>query len=145
MKTLSPEMQVFLEYLQQRKFKLTPHRDLILDTFLKHEGHRSIEDIYRVVREEDPRIGYTTVYRTMKILTDCGLAREIDLADGITRYEHLYNHQHHDHMICTRCGKLIEFYNEEIEAVQDEASEQLGFKAFDHKLQIFGLCGECRL
>jgi len=143
MKTLSPEMQVFLEYLQQRKFKLTPHRDLILDTFLKHEGHRSIEDIYRVVREEDPRIGYTTVYRTMKILTDCGLAREIDLADGITRYEHLYNHQHHDHMICTRCGKSIEFYNAEIEAVQDEASEQLGFKAFDHKLQIFGLCGEC--
>ena len=143
MKTVSPEMQVFLEYLQQRKFKLTPHRELILDTFLKHEGHRSIEDIYRVVREKDPRIGDTTVYRTMKILTDCGLAREIDLADGITRYEHLYNHQHHDHMICTRCGKLIEFYNEEIEAVQDEASEQLGFKVFDHKLQIFGLCGEC--
>jgi Fur family ferric uptake transcriptional regulator len=143
MKTLSPEMQVFIEYLQQRKLKLTPHRDLILDTFLRHEGHRSIEDIYRVVREEDPRIGYTTVYRTMKILTDCGLAREIDLADGITRYEHLYNHQHHDHMICTRCGKSIEFYNEEIEAVQDEASEQLGFKVFDHKLQIFGLCGEC--
>lgn len=137
-------MQVFLEYLQNRKLKITPHRQLILGTFLEHEGHRSVEDIYRVVRASDPRVGYTTVYRTMKILADCGLAREIDLADGITRYEHLYNHQHHDHMICMECGNSIEFYNEAIEAVQDAASEQLGFKVLDHRLQIYGLCRDCR-
>ena len=112
--------------------------------FLEHEGHRSVEDICRVVRQRDPRVGYTTVYRTMKILADCGLAREIDLADGITRYEHLYNHQHHDHMICMQCGKSIEFYKPEIEALQDEASGQLGFKVLDHKLQIYGLCSDCR-
>jgi len=132
-----------MEYLQDRKLKLTPHRQLILDIFLANEGHRSVEDIYRVVREKDPRIGYTTVYRTMKILSDCGLAREIDLADGITRYEHLYNHQHHDHMICMECGKSIEFYKSEIEELQDEASAQLGFKVLDHKLQIYGLCDDC--
>jgi Fur family transcriptional regulator, ferric uptake regulator len=145
MKVLAPEMQVFLEYLQSRKLKVTPHRQLILDTFLANEGHRSVEDIYRVVRTKDPRVGYTTVYRTMKILADCGLAREIDLADGITRYEHLYNHQHHDHMICMECGDSIEFYNADIEAVQDAASEQLGFKVLDHKLQIYGLCKACRV
>jgi Fur family ferric uptake transcriptional regulator len=144
MKVLAPEMQVFLEYLQSRKLKVTPHRQLILETFLADEGHRSVEDIYRAVRASDPRVGYTTVYRTMKILADCGLAREIDLADGITRYEHLYNHQHHDHMICMECGNSIEFYNEEIEAVQDLASEQLGFKVLDHKLQIYGVCRDCR-
>jgi len=144
MKVLAPEMQVFMEYLQERKLKLTPHRHLILEIFLGNEGHRSVEDIYRVVREKDPRVGYTTVYRTMKILADCGLAREIDLADGITRYEHLYNHEHHDHMICMQCGKSIEFYNPEIETLQEEASEQLGFKVLDHKLQIYGLCGDCK-
>ena len=80
----------------------------------------------------------------LKILLDCGLAREIDLADGITRYEHLYNHQHHDHMVCMQCGKSIEFYNSAIETLQDEASEQLGFKVQDHKLQIYGLCRDCR-
>ena len=144
MKVLSPEMQVFMEYLQEHQLKLTPHRQLILDIFLKHEGHRSIEDIHHVVRETDPRVGYTTVYRTMKILLDCGLAREIDLADGIMRYEHLYNHEHHDHMVCMQCGKSIEFYNPEIETVQDEASEQLGFKVLDHKLQIYGLCRDCK-
>jgi len=80
----------------------------------------------------------------MKLLVDCGLAREVDLADGITRYENLYNHQHHDHLICMQCGSSIEFYIEEIEAVQDAASEQLGFKVLDHRLQIYGLCKNCR-
>jgi Fur family ferric uptake transcriptional regulator len=144
MKALAPELQVFMEYLQERKLKLTPHRQLILDVFLNHEGHRSVEDIYRVVRAKDPRVGYTTVYRTMKILMDCGLAREIELADGVKRYEHLYNHEHHDHMICMQCGKSIEFYDPGIEALQDEASAQLGFKVLDHRLQIYGLCGDCR-
>jgi Fur family ferric uptake transcriptional regulator len=144
MKTISPEMQVFIDYLQNKNLKLTPHRELILDNFIGNEGHRSVDDIYHVVRGIDPRIGYTTVYRTMKLLLDCGLAREIDLADGITRYEHLYNHQHHDHMICMNCGSSIEFYNEEIEKIQDAASEQMGFKVMDHRLQIYGLCRDCK-
>jgi Fur family transcriptional regulator, ferric uptake regulator len=144
-KVLAPEMQVFMEYLQEHKLKLTPHRQLISDIFLNHEGHRSVEDVYRAVREKDPRVGYTTVYRTMKLLADCGLAREIDLADGITRYEHLYNHQHHDHMVCMECGTSIEFYDLDIETLQDEASEQLGFKVLDHKLQIYGLCHDCNV
>jgi Fur family ferric uptake transcriptional regulator len=144
MKTISPEMQVFMEHLQQNGLKLTPHRELILELFLTDEGHRSVEDIYRSVRQKDPRVGYTTVYRTMKILAECGLAREIDLADGITRYEHLYNHAHHDHMICMQCGNSIEFYNSDIEDVQDAASEHLGFKVLDHKLQIYGVCKDCR-
>jgi len=144
LKVLQPELQVFIDYLQSNKLKLTPHRELILETFLKNEGHRSVEDIYHTVKALDPRIGYTTVYRMMKLLLNCGLAREIELADGITRYEHLFNHEHHDHLICMECGTSIEFYNPEIEAVQDAASNQLGFKVLDHKLQIYGLCHNCQ-
>ena len=144
MKVLQPELQVFIDYLQSNKLKLTPHRELILETFLKNEGHRSVEDIYHSVKAIDPRIGYTTVYRMMKLLLSCGLAREIELADGITRYEHLFNHEHHDHLICMECGTSIEFYNPEIEALQDAASDQLGFKVLDHKLQIYGLCHNCQ-
>ena len=144
MKALKPEMRVLLDYLEQNKLKLTPHRELILDTFLDNEGHRSVEDIYRTVRGLDPRIGYTTVYRMMKLLADCGLAREVDLADGITRYEHLFNHEHHDHMVCMQCGQFIEFYNPALETLQDSASEQLGFTVTDHRLQIYGLCKDCR-
>ena len=144
MKIFRPELQVFIDYLQSNKLKLTPHRELILETFLENEGHRSVEDIYHTVKAIDPRIGYTTVYRMMKLMVSCGLAREIELADGITRYEHLFNHEHHDHLICMECGKSIEFYNPEIEALQDAASAQLGFKVLDHKLQIYGVCRECR-
>ena len=144
MKAVTAEMQVLTDYLRERHLKLTPHRELILETFLNHEGHRSVEDIHRSVKELDPRIGYTTVYRTMKILTECGLAREIDLADGITRYEHLFNHEHHDHMICMECGASIEFFNPQIESLQDAASAQLGFKVLDHKLQIYGVCSQCQ-
>lgn len=137
-------MQVLTGYLRDKHLKVTPHRELILETFLSHEGHHSVEDIHKTVKQLDPRIGYTTVYRTMKLLAECGLAREIDLADGITRYEHLFNHEHHDHMICMECGASIEFFNSEIEAVQDTASQQLGFKVLDHKLQIYGLCRNCQ-
>jgi Fur family ferric uptake transcriptional regulator len=138
-------MQVLTEYLREKNLKITPHRELILEIFLDQEGHRSVEDIYKSVKQQDPRVGYTTVYRTMKLLTECGLAREIDLADGITRYEHLFNHEHHDHMICMECGISIEFLNPEIEAIQDVASRQLGFKVADHKLQIYGLCRKCQV
>jgi Fur family ferric uptake transcriptional regulator len=144
LKVLKPELQVFIDYLQANKLKLTPHRELILETFLDNEGHRSVEDIYHTVKAIDPRIGYTTVYRMMKLMLRCGLAREIELADGITRYEHLFNHEHHDHLICMECGNSIEFYNPEIEALQDAASAQLGFKVLDHKLQIYGVCSNCR-
>ena len=137
-------MQVFKEYLAAKKLKQTAHRKIILETFLADEGHRSVEDIYRKVRSEDSRIGYTTVYRTMKLLIQAGLAREIDLADGLTRYEHLYNHTHHDHLVCTACGTSIEFLNAEIEKIQNAASARLGFKVLDHKLQIYGLCALCR-
>jgi Fur family ferric uptake transcriptional regulator len=144
MKKISPEMQVFEEFLERKKLKQTSHRNLILETFLDGEGHRSVEDIYREVRSRDPRIGYTTVYRTMKLLGEAGLARELDLSDGLTRYEHLYNHKHHDHLVCTECGASIEFFNAEIEKIQDSASARLGFKVLDHRLQIYGLCANCQ-
>ena len=144
MEKISPELQIFKEYLGSKKLKQTTHRKLILETFLAGEGHRSVEDIYREVRSEDPRIGYTTVYRTMKLLIEAGLAREIDLADGLMRYEHLYNHKHHDHLVCTGCGASIEFFNAELEKIQDSASSRLGFKVLDHKLQVYGLCSACR-
>jgi Fur family ferric uptake transcriptional regulator len=140
----APELEVFRRYLADKGLKQTSHRRLILETFLAGEGHRSVEDIHREVRQEDPRIGYTTVYRTMKLLSDSGLAREIDLSDGMTRYEHLYNHAHHDHLLCTSCGRSVEFFNAEIEKLQDRASAELGFRVVDHRLQIYGLCGKCR-
>ena len=141
---MTEEQQVFLEHIQKKGLKRTSQRDLILDVFLRTEAHLSSEDLYRLVTKEDPTVGQTTVYRTLKLLTEAGLAREVRFGDGRAHYEHNYKHQHHDHMICMQCGKSIEFYDADIETLQDEASEHLGFKVLDHKLQIYGVCIDCR-
>lgn len=144
MSSPSAELEIFQSYLDAHGLKQTGPRKLILETFLAGEGHRSVEDIYRQVQARDSAVGYTTVYRTMKLLSDSGLAREIDLSDGVTRYEHLYNHAHHDHMICTACGASVEFFNAAIEKLQDRASSRIGFRIADHRLQIYGLCRDCQ-
>ncbi len=138
------ERQVFLDHIQKSGLRRTAQRDLILDIFLKTEDHLSSEDLYWLVQKEDSSIGHTTVYRTLKLLTEAGLAREVRFGDGKTYYEHHYNHQHHDHMICTECGKVVEFYSAEIEALQDEMAYKYGFKPTHHSLRILGLCEVCQ-
>jgi len=141
---LTEEQEVFLKHIQQKGLKRTSQRDLILDVFLRTEEHLSIEDLYRLVQREDPTVGQTTVYRTLKLLTEAGLAREVRFGDGRTHYEHNYKHQHHDHMICSECGRIIEFFSAELEALQDAMAAQHGFEITQHLLRIIGVCAECR-
>jgi Fur family transcriptional regulator, ferric uptake regulator len=141
---MTEEQQVFLKHIQKQGLKRTAQRDLILDIFLRTEAHLSSEDLYRLVQQEDPTIGQTTVYRTLKLLAEAGLAREVRFGDGRTHYEHNYKHQHHDHMICSECGKIIEFYSAELEALQDAMAAKHRFEVKEHLLRIIGVCVECR-
>jgi Fur family ferric uptake transcriptional regulator len=138
------EKDVFQRHLQKAGLKRTTQRDLILDVFLRTEEHMSSEDLYNLVKAEDPAVGHTTVYRTLKLLVEAGLAREVRFGDGRTRYEHNYKHPHHDHMICTDCGTTIEFYSAELEAIQDAIVARHGFAPVQHSLRIFGVCAECQ-
>ena len=141
---LSEEQEVFLKHIQKQGLKRTAQRDLILEVFLRIEDHLSSEDLYRLVQKEDPTIGHTTVYRTLKLLTEAGLAREVRFGDGRAHYEHNYKHQHHDHMICSECGKVIEFFSAELEAIQDAMAAKHRFEITQHLLRIIGICAECR-
>jgi len=138
------EKQIFQEHLKRAGLKRTSQRDLILDVFLDTEGHVSSEDLYAIVKAKDPSVGFTTVYRTLKLLKECGLARELEFHDGRMLYEHDYKHTHHDHLICTTCGALIEFYNEQIEQLQDEIVRRYKFKPLHHSHRIFGICADCQ-
>ena len=138
------EKEVFQKHIQRAGLKRTAQRDLILDVFLRTEEHLTSEDLYRLVQREDPNIGQTTVYRTLKLLTEAGLAREVRFGDGRSRYEHNYKHQHHDHMICMECGEIIEFYSEELEAIQDAMAAKHRFEVRQHLLRILGICANCR-
>jgi Fur family transcriptional regulator, ferric uptake regulator len=140
----SEEKEIFQQYIQKYGLRRTAQRDLILEIFLRTEEHLSSEDLYWLVQKEDPAVGQTTVYRTLKLLTEAGLAREVRFGDGKTYYEHHYNHEHHDHMICTECGRVIEFYSHELEEMQDAAAEKFQFKPTHHSLRIWGVCAECQ-
>ncbi|HKG79145.1 MAG TPA: transcriptional repressor [Pyrinomonadaceae bacterium] len=141
---LTEEQEVFLKHIQRKGLKRTSQRELILDVFLRTEEHLSNEDLYRLVQKEDPTVGQTTVYRTLKLLTEAGLAREVRFGDGRTHYEHNYKHQHHDHMICSECGKIIEFFSAELEALQDAMAAKHRFEITQHLLRIIGLCADCQ-
>jgi Fur family ferric uptake transcriptional regulator len=93
----------------------------------------------------NPRVGYATVYRTLKLLKECGLAAERHFDDGQARYEPTEETaQHHDHIICERCGKIVEFNSEELERQQERIARFLGFVVSRHRMELYGICSDCR-
>ena len=139
------EFEIFDEFIKSKALRHTPQRGKILDVFLSTERHVSVDDLYKLVKKEYPDIGYTTVYRTMKLLSESGLCEEIDFGDGIERFEHKYGHEHHDHLICIKCGRFIEASNPRIEKIQDALAEKYSFTPVKHKLDIFGICKRCSM
>lgn len=137
------EKDVFRDHILALGLRRTNQRELILEIFLSTEEHLTVDDLHWLVHKQDPSIGHTTVYRTLKLLTEAGLAREVRFGDNKTYFEHHFNHDHHDHMICTKCGKVIEFFSAEIEALQDKVAADLKFTPTHHSLRLWGLCSEC--
>ncbi len=131
-------------YMAERGLKSTRQRSLIIDIFFKMHGHLSVEDVWSRVRQDDPRVSVATVYRTMKLLSESGLAHARNFGDGQTRYEPAVGREHHDHLICTRCGTIIEFENDQIERMQDAVARRHGFKVTSHKMELYGLCKSCQ-
>lgn len=138
------EQKIFTEYLKRLGLRRTPQRYLILEVFLDTEAHVSSEALCKLVRGKDQKIGTATIYRALKLFKECGLAQELESHDGQMLYEPGYNRNHHDHLICTQCSALIEFYSEEIEALQDEIVRRYNFQPHYHSHRIFGLCTYCQ-
>lgn len=136
--------KIFHDFIAEKGLKSTRQRDIILDTFLSSDRHMSIEELYLKLRAKHPNIGYATVYRTLKLFAESGIAREMQFGDGQTRYEHAAQGEHHDHLVCTRCGAIMEFENDDIEKLQNQIAESYGFIIQRHKLELYGLCAKCR-
>ncbi len=130
-------------YMNRKGLRSTAQRRLVTDLFFDSTDHLSIEDLLAIVRKEDPKVGYATVYRTLKLLKESGLAAERHFGDGVSRYE-VASDEHHDHLICTECGKIVEFEHDEIERLQDELAANHGFKLSRHVHELYGLCESCQ-
>lgn len=133
----------FKEHLRTQRLKSTAQRDTIARVFFATQRHISVEELYGEVRKRNPRIGYATVYRTMKLLTECGLAAERHFRDGEARYESAEK-RHHDHLICETCGGIVEFTDERIERLQEQIARRLAFHFTGHKMELYGVCSACR-
>jgi Fur family ferric uptake transcriptional regulator len=139
------ELNRLLErYMAERGLKSTRQRSQIIELFFEMHGHLSVEDVWSRVRQDDPRVSVATVYRTMKLLSEAGLAHARNFGDGQTRFEPAVGREHHDHLICTRCGTIIEFENDQIERMQDAVARRHGFKVTSHKMELYGLCKTCQ-
>lgn len=135
--------EVLNRYIARHGLKATRQRTLIFETFYAAGGHLSAEELLERVRLEDPKISQATVYRTLRLLTECGLAEARNFGDGQTRYE-IASDEHHDHLICTECGRIEEFEDPEIEALQEKVARAHGFEMTYHKMELYGVCPECR-
>jgi len=130
-------------YLESNKLNITTQREAIVEQFLKSQDHVSIDELLTRVRKRHSRVGYATVYRTLKLLVDSGLAIERQFGDGQARYE--VAGEHHDHLICTKCGLILEFEDDEIEALQERIALRLGgFNVIRHRHELYGLCPKAR-
>lgn len=135
------KIERFREFIRASGLKTTRQREDIAQWFFDNKGHMSADQIYRDVKAVSPGIGFSTVYRTMKLLVESGLVQERHFGDGEALYETVSSH--HDHCICTSCGKIIEFENPQIEALQQSIAERFGFQLSSHKMELYGVCREC--
>ncbi len=141
-------MEDLKQRLQQRQHKLTTQRQTVLEVFLNHPGeHLSAEDVYGILRGKPLDIGLATVYRSLELLAELGILQKMEFGDGCSRYElgsaSPQEHQHH-HLICLKCGKVIEFSDDLLEDLEKDVAQKSGFQIVDHQVKFFGYCKECQ-
>lgn len=137
-----PEIALLTQHLAKHQLKLTRQREQILVAFLKME-HVTAEQLHMLLSKKNSHIGLATIYRTLNLFCEAGIAQARHFG-AQTQYDNVSHKGHHDHLICTGCGKIVEFQNCDIEHLQEEVAKRNGFAIQTHKLELYGLCAACR-
>ncbi len=135
----------FVKYIEEKGLRHTKQREAIADAFFSAGRHITAEELFNAAKRRNPEIGYATVQRNLNLLCESGLAEEIKIGKQKTKYEQKLGGRHHDHLICVKCGRLIEVNDEKIEKLQDKLAKANDFIPIKHKLEIYGICGDCKL
>ncbi len=138
------ELKSVRRYLYEKGLKHSLKRHTIAELFFREDKHLSIEELYDKVKKIDPDISFSTVYRALRLFERAGLAVSRRFIDGITKFEPVHPKEHHDHLICVRCGKIIEFKSKKIEDLQKEIARAYKFELLNHRLELYGYCNKCR-
>jgi Fur family ferric uptake transcriptional regulator len=138
------EIEAFKAFLKKKDLKLTAQRNVIFQRVLREPGHFSAEELFESLKREKRAISKATVYRTLQLLVEARLLDQVDFDRGFKQYERTLGHKHHDHLICVECSRVVEFHDEELEAVQTSVVTRFDFEMLSHVHKIYGICSECR-
>ena len=136
--------EIFRQYLEKKGQRLTKERNAILQEAFSCGGHFDPETLYVDMRKRGMKASRASVYRTLTLLCECGLVEKVSKTEHGTIYEQALGRPHHDHMVCIHCGKIIEFFSESLEKLQEEICRQQGFQGKSHTLEIRGYCADCQ-
>jgi len=134
---------IFQEFLRERGLKFTRERHTLLHEVLANPDHFEAEQLLVNLRQSGKRVAKATIYRALPLLVACGILRQVQFGDKLTRYEHTFGQSPHDHMICRRCHRVIEFDSEEVLKLRTTLADRFRFQALSHRFQISGLCADC--
>lgn len=138
------EEKIFGKFLRERGKRLTREREAILKRTSSSQGHFDPESLYLEMKKKDLKISKASVYRTLHLLCECGLIEKVKKTDHGTIYEQTFGQGHHDHMLCLKCGKVIEFYSKNLEKLQEDLCKRHNFQWTNHTLEIRGYCERCQ-
>lgn len=141
---MEKELQIFERHVAEQGLKHSKKREYVVQSFLKTERHVSAEDLLNQIKNEHADIGYTTVYRTLKLIVSSGLGEMVDFDDGVRRYERKVGREYHAHFICTKCGNNFEIFDEKIKELSFRLAETKSFIPTKHRFEIFGICEPCK-
>jgi len=134
----------FRRFLRGRSLPVTSQREQVAEALFSSTRHLSADEIEQALRERGVHVGKATIYRTLDLLAESGMISERDFGEGFRRYERVPGHPHHEHLVCLRCGKVVEFSNDRLERLKSLVAEEYGFQHSHHRLEIYGVCRECR-
>ncbi len=135
----------FTKFIKRKNMKVTQSRLDLIDLIADYGKHFEVEELVNwIAMQSDKTVSRSTIYRTIKLLQEFGVIKEVIKQGSRTIYEFVARKAHHDHLVCVECGKIIEFVNEDIEKLQDEVCDQYDFQPLHHRLEIFGICADCR-
>lgn len=135
----------FTEFLRDGNYRITSERFEVLSAVLKYDEHFDADSLFLRLRSDGSKVSRATVYKTLTLLHECGLVSRYMFSPGeFAQYEKTVDRPRHDHMVCTKCGKILEFANPTLQGIQRQICEQYDFDSVYHTFQIFGVCSDCR-
>ena len=142
---MKSEIDVLREFIRNKGLRNTSEREQVVRAVFSIHDHFDVDELYLLLRRQNEKISKATIYRTIPLLLESGLIQEAHFEDGHMHYEHIYGHDHHCHLRCLECGKVLEFTEETVKHVEDKVEEHYDFFVTGHKLDVYGYCTKCKV